>query len=319
VPHDLWAITSYFNPVGYERRLRNYRVFRERLGLPLVAVELAFGKGFELRREDADVLVQLRGGAVLWQKERLLNVALGSLPVGCRNVVAVDCDAVFARSDWGEAVSALLDEVPLAQPFSRLHYLPPDSLEEASHAVEFTQPSVVARIASGGSAQAWLALATKRGEGLPCRGVAWAARRELLDRHGFYDGCIVGGGDTALACAAYGCFDVPAEVFVMNARQRERYVMWAELFHQAAGAPGFLDCEAFHLWHGTIADRRSKQRHLDLGRFGFDPFEDIAVAPNGCWGWSSDKPSLHAYVADYFAGRNEDGRRPAAERAATAR
>ena len=64
----LWAITSYFNPIGYRRRPANYRLFRERLNVPLVTVELAYGPDFELTQSDADILVQLRGEDVLWQK-----------------------------------------------------------------------------------------------------------------------------------------------------------------------------------------------------------------------------------------------------------
>src|SRR5262245_37018879 len=71
-PAGLWAITSYFNPARYRRKLQNYRVFRERLAVPLVTAELAFD-GFDLDAGDAEVLVRVRGGDVLWQKERLLN------------------------------------------------------------------------------------------------------------------------------------------------------------------------------------------------------------------------------------------------------
>jgi hypothetical protein len=39
---DFWGITSYFNPAGYVRRRANYRRFRDRLGIPLVTVELSF-------------------------------------------------------------------------------------------------------------------------------------------------------------------------------------------------------------------------------------------------------------------------------------
>src|SRR5215203_6717152 len=72
----LWAITSYFNPMRYGRRLANYRLFREHLPLPLITVELSFGgqEEFDLREGEADVLIQLRGRDVLWQKERLLTV-----------------------------------------------------------------------------------------------------------------------------------------------------------------------------------------------------------------------------------------------------
>ena len=47
----LWAITSYFNPVSYRSRRENYRLFRERLPVPIVTVELAYGADFELARE----------------------------------------------------------------------------------------------------------------------------------------------------------------------------------------------------------------------------------------------------------------------------
>src|SRR5215204_6644330 len=91
----LWAITSYFNPMRYGRRLANYRLFREHLKVPLLTVELSFGaEDFELREGEADILVQLRGQDILWQKERLLNVALGELPSGCTKVVWLDCDVV---------------------------------------------------------------------------------------------------------------------------------------------------------------------------------------------------------------------------------
>src|SRR2546429_9079813 len=34
----LWAITCYFNPMGWRRRLANYHAFRRRLSLPLITV-----------------------------------------------------------------------------------------------------------------------------------------------------------------------------------------------------------------------------------------------------------------------------------------
>src|SRR6185436_16414039 len=97
---DIWGITVYFNPVGYRRRRDNYRVFRQRLRIPLLAIELAYGSEFDLDEGDADILVQLRGRDVLWQKERLMNLALQALPAACRRVVCVDCDVVFEAGDW---------------------------------------------------------------------------------------------------------------------------------------------------------------------------------------------------------------------------
>jgi len=36
----LAAITCYFNPAAYRRKLDNYRIFRRHLGVPLICVEL---------------------------------------------------------------------------------------------------------------------------------------------------------------------------------------------------------------------------------------------------------------------------------------
>ena len=83
---DLWAITSYYNPLAYRRRRDNYRSFRQRLGVPLLTVELAYGPQFELGEGDADLLLQRRGRAVLRPKERLLNLALEALPRACTKV-----------------------------------------------------------------------------------------------------------------------------------------------------------------------------------------------------------------------------------------
>ena len=75
----MWAITSYFNPVGYKRRLSNYRMFRANLGAPLVTVELSFDGRFELTDQDADVLIHFVM-VPCSGKERLLNLALKAVP-----------------------------------------------------------------------------------------------------------------------------------------------------------------------------------------------------------------------------------------------
>jgi hypothetical protein len=140
------------------------------------------------------------------------------------------------------------------------------------------------------------------------RGVGWVARRDVLDRHGFYDTCIVGGGDSAMSCAATGMAQAVVEVWRMNARQAAHYRAWAEPFARTVGNQiGYVEGEIRHLWHGDPGDRQYRERHLGLQPFDFDPREDIAIDGNGAWRWSSNKLDLHRYVERYFATRNEDG------------
>jgi hypothetical protein len=198
----------------------------------------------------------------------------------------------------------------LVQAFSRVHHLPADlALGEASPAdAEFSQSSTASAVASGMSTRTSLIRAHERKPGTCVNGFAWTARRELLDEHGFYDARIVGGGDRAMAAAAYGIFDEMMWLQSMNERQEEHYLAWAEpYFESVGGAVSFANYDLFHLWHGEMRDRRTRERHKGLRRFQFDPYEDIAIDENGCWRWDSDKPQMHQWVKEYFASRREDG------------
>ncbi len=302
-----WAITSYFNPMGYRRRPANYRIFRERLGLPLLTVELAYGPDFELGDSDAEILVRLRGTDVLWQKERLLNVGLASLPPSCTKVAWIDCDVLFDDPSWWATMERLLDEVPIAQAFSRVAYLARDwAADSREDAVAFVRPSRVAAIPSFPSAVDCFKLTDRSRTGAP--GFAWAARRSLLERHGFYDGSIIGGGDRLLACAAFDYLPGAATIHHGEAPRRHHYERWARPFaDDIAGRVGLVEGTIRSLWHGNIADRRLDERFMGLRGFGFDPEVDIAHDEGGAWRWNSDKPALHAYVRDYFTARREDG------------
>ena len=308
---ELWAVTSYFNPMRYTQRRANFRLFRDRLAVPLVAVELAYGDEFELDDRDADIVLRLRGGSVLWQKERLLNLGMKALPTYCRKVAWVDCDIVFGASDWIKSAKALLEQLAVIQMFDRVHYLAADATPAPDHnanAVEFTRPSFSACIRFSASAATCIAGSFDRREGTCANGFAWAARREIIDRHGLYDANILGGGDTALVAAATNCFDTVMKYQYMNARQQERYLAWAKPFYETVqGDIGFLRGEIYHLWHGKIENRRARVRHQGLQAYHFDPFTDIALDASGCWRWNTQKPEMHEFIRQYFVARQEDG------------
>jgi hypothetical protein len=307
IESDVWAITVYFNPVGYRRRRANYRVFRSCLKLPLLAVELAYGADFDLRRADAEILIQLRGRDVLWQKERLLNVAVQSLPPSCRRIVCVDCDVLFETDDWLERTNLLLDRFPLVQPFSHLHRMSPDWEPAQGRPAGAEVLHTPAHLLAAGMPMS-RCLGTPAEELKCATGTAWAMHRDLLEAHSFYDACIVGGGDSAFVRAAYGCFEEAMRLQLMNDRRREHYLSWARPFYDAVrGDVASVDGHLLHLWHGTPRDRRYRNRNEGLEPFQFDPYEDIAIDDNGAWRWNSDKDEMHAFVSDYFASRREDG------------
>jgi hypothetical protein len=303
---DFWGIAAYFNPMGYQRRRANYRVFREHLPIPLVTVETSHTGQFDLRAGDADLLIQLPCRDILWHKERLLNLALRRLPAACRYVVWLDCDVVFTRRDWVDGTRAALERHTLVQPFRTLRDIPRDAPLDAEtgelrHSFaalwrDGTAPAEIFRTL-GGSVTLGYSL-----------GHAWAARRDLLDQHGFYDAFILGSGNKLMAGAATGKINDLVAAYHMNRWEAEHYLAWAHpLYESVQGRLGVVDGMLLHLWHGDPQNRNFKGRRAGFERFEFNPFLDIVGAENGCWSWNTDKPAMHAYVKSYFASRHEDG------------
>ncbi|MHB8835135.1 MAG: hypothetical protein ACYC9Y_05425 [Candidatus Methylomirabilia bacterium] len=304
--NDLWAVTALFNPMGYRSRAENYRVFRERLAAPLVAVELACDGSF-LRTGDAERVVRVRGGDVLWQKERLLNLALRHLPPECRHVVWLDADLVFDDDDWIERTRAALAQRALVQAFSTARHLrrgadpgrrrPGDTL--------LARESMGAKQSRGEIDFAALAA------GAPpdfSTGLAWAMRRELIERVGFYDAAVCGGASLLMGAAAAGEIEAIVRRFRMGAREAEHARRWARSFREAAGGGmGFVEGGVAHLWHGERSNRGYGTRFALLESAGFDPESDLVLGPEGAWLWASEKPHLHAGLRSYFSNRREDG------------
>jgi hypothetical protein len=221
--------------------------------------------------------------------------------------VWVDCDVIFEADDWAERTSLLLNRFMLVQPFSHLHRMAPgwEPGHDQGPEIELRR-SVPFLIKSGMSETICVGSPPEQIQSAP--GYAWAAHSEFLKEHSLYDACIIGGGDRAMNCAAYGCFEDAMRIHYMNDRQREHYLTWAKPFHEKVCAQvAFIEGDLFHLWHGNTEHRRYRERKEGVAHFQFDPFEDVAIDHNGSWRWNSGKHEMHEYVRNYFASRREDG------------
>lgn len=291
---ELWAVTTIFNPAGFRSLISNFRRFRAELQIPLAVAELGFNGRWELAEHDADMLLRIADGDVMWQKERLTNLLVAKLPAECRYVAWIDADVVLLNPDWPRQAVCQLASSPLVQLFSAARHLgrdgtvPPSCLPSAASVALTGQTPFRPKVKHG---------------------MGWVARRELLERHGLYDTFVTGGGDTALLGAAYGMPDVVVAEKLLSAAHRDHYVRWASDFHaDVRGRVGVIEGEIHHLWHGDLEDRRYDRRHEDLAQHDFDPRTDIRTGREGAWRWATDKPALHALLHDYFHSRMQDGR-----------
>jgi hypothetical protein len=307
---EIWAITSFFNPNGYQQRYKNFKIFRTHLALPLVTVELGYGNDFELKNDDSDVLVQLRGSSVLWQKECLLNIALSKVPRSVPVVAWLDCDVIFQRSDWAVQALEQIQKKPLIQLFSEGHDLPQGITEPSCLAVqdETSRRSITDLVESGewrvADSRKWQAGRMRR----VAFGLGWAAHRDLLARHTFYDAMVVGSGDRALACAGYGRYQDAISHLRLNGARASHYLDWAQRFYgEIQGNIGGIAGRLYHLWHGDLSHRGYRDRHANFANMAFDPTTDIWRDSDGILQWASERSDLETLARTYFASRREDG------------
>jgi hypothetical protein len=273
----LHAVTCIFNPCGYQSRMDNYWLFREELGCPLTTVELSFNGRFTI--PDA---IHVTGSAtnIMWQKERLLNLAIESLPAEVDKVAWIDADILFTHDEWIAETERQLNHYAVVQLFDTICFL--DSKR---------------RIQSGTRGLAY-GLA-----GMP--GAAFAARRELL-LHGLYDRAILGGADRLMTLAWSGAWSAQHFAYYPKPLVSD-FWQWARKQRTLAdGRIGTVPGVVWHLYHGSKQNRRNAERLRWLRDFGFDPRLDISLDENDIWTWSSDKLAFHQLVFDYFAGRRED-------------
>ena len=313
LPGEIWGVAACFGPVGTSTFLHNLARFSENVraqGLRLLVVELAADRApFHIGNHIADLVVRLRASDLMWQKERLINLGVASLPKQCDKVVWLDTDILFENADWVAETADNLEHVPVLQPFESVYWLPRG------------ETSPVAQPPTGmgdGCIMAGMAYAMT---GVPDRrraladffvhghtGFAWAARRSLLVHHGLYDRHILGGGDVSIAHSVFGDRDYwrGRNFFCRNMTKPEQVAVaaWGAAFHADVGEEvSFVPGRLLHLWHGALAQRRYVSRGQILKEHQFDPAIDVAIDGSGCLRWNSNKPGLHAAVRAYFASR----------------
>lgn len=303
---DLFVITSYFNPARYETKRANFETFVrgiELAGVNLLVAELAFGDApFELP-SGAHVL-QLRGSGVMWQKERLLNIAAQRLPRSCRKVVWLDCDVIFENQDWARQTADALNRFVVVQPFSRAIRLEPGEVAPGKGA----QPVYsFAKVFSAAPFVARAGQANVHGD----TGFAWAARREFFDHCGLYDAALTGSGDHLMAHAFVGGMHHSPCVkrrFNNQLAYAKHFMRWATRARDFVDSRlGVVVGDLLHLWHGDMKDRRYSEVIQEFAAFNFDPDRDLQLDVNGLWAWKSASPELRHWTENMFGLRREDG------------
>jgi len=318
LPGELWGVVSLFNPAGYGNKIENLRRFADRAraqGIRLLVIELAFGDAeYEVPEDLVEMVLRLRTSSVLWQKERLINIAVDALPSACDKVAWLDADILFENDEWVRETSRLLETYCVVQPFDTACWLrkgelsaAPDDYQEAGNAEGQSLIGMAYSMTRVPDQRAALLDYYVHGH----VGFAWAIRREILDRHGLYDAQVLGNGDFVVAQAMYGGEDLWSgknwQCHRLSDPMLAHMARWGRPFYQdVKGSVMYVPGRVLHLWHGNQSDRQYKGRLNILKETNFDPEKDLVQESNGCWTWATDRPALHEWASSYFHRRQEE-------------
>ena len=298
---QLYAITTVYNPAGYELRFRLYREFAKRLekcGVALYTVELATGdQDFAVTDAEDPRHIRLRSPHTLWYKENLINIAIARLPSDWEYVAWLDADIQFLRPAWVTQTIAELQQRAFVQLFSHMVDLGPNF--EALGVSE----SVALRLARGAGQEEALQGSS---------GFAWAARRRELEAlGGLIDWSIVGSGDYFFARGLIGAITPELDA-------KAGFGFGKQIPGMAGAMP-----DAFrwpnrlrplgnrYFWHGRQSDRGYTARWKLLVDNDFDPDTPYA---RRCRALSIFRQQAAAATSNFrlfsLARRGCDGARP---------
>jgi glycosyltransferase involved in cell wall biosynthesis len=301
---EAWVISCYYNPLRFESRARNFEIFYRQLldsNVPFLIVECAFGNEKFTLPERRNI-IKVRAQDVLWQKERLLNLAERLLPPGAKYVIWLDADVLFANCRWiPETVEVLQNEM-ICQPFARCVRLAPGQMQPDASNREIWESFAFVRKTDAEKA------ASTNFDLHGHTGFAWAARREIFSETGLYDRAIAGTADHLMAHAAAGQIEHACiERAFFNDSIKAHFNRWGKKFFAVVGGKlGFVEGDIYHLWHGELKNRRYLERTQELSRLNFNPSTDLIVNRHNLYEFVAERDDLRFWMREYFSRRLED-------------
>ena len=288
----LAIITSFFNPKNYVNLRANYLAFSKEIKkhADLFPIELSFNGEFFITDEN---VIRIHGDSnnVLWQKERLLSIALENLPEEYTNVAWLDCDIIFENNNWVEDINDALSKFNVVQVYETAKRLGPNNeiTTKSTGIIKYLESSTYSYPPN---------------RMLGTTGFGWAIRREVIDEIKFLDTQILGGADALMYFSFFGIYGSNIHDQLSN-NWKQHIRPWAmKCFEVVGGSVGYIKGSIIHMYHGTTKNRNYQRRYDVLKSINFNPSTDLTISESGIWEFKNK--SLNPTISKYFNERNED-------------
>lgn len=230
---------------------------------------------------------------VLWIKESLVNVAINRLPKCWSYVAWVDADIQFINDRWARDTIDALHQFDIVQCFHTAIHLGP-----SGEPIKQDKSFGYMHLSSGTP----YVKNDKYGFWHP--GFAWACTRSAYTRMGrLIDWAILGSADRHMAFALTGRVldSAPGNVHT------NYKTLLAKYQHSVKGLKlGWIPGTILHHWHGSLEDRKYKERWDILTQGKYDPIADIGLTKHGLVQYTLSGKRFARDILKYFKERNED-------------
>ncbi len=303
------VLIPYYNFSGNRYCLENLENVTARLrqqNVYVIVVEMIYApdgeKNFgEVTQHLADEVHQMHCKYMYWYKELLLNYGLTKLSKNCEVVAWVDGDILFEENNWVSLLLQKMNDTKAVQLFSE--YVPLDEgvVENDSgwiKSCDFKEkkPSMMSSL-----------LNYRKYQGI--HGLAWAMNRHILDKIGFYDKCILGGGDKVMLDCCLGTLLKTKLFYYYNNKNfcDDINLYFCKVDSLIGGNVGVLEGRIFHLYHGSYKNRQYLSRYHIFDKLGFDVDQHLARI-GGVYNLNLNQElgDWNSELANYYKKRNRN-------------
>jgi hypothetical protein len=306
----LAAITALYGVRHQPIHATNYWACKSRLqsqGIELWTVEGLYPE--QTPRTSSSQTITFELESVLWHKERLLQLGIQQLPDVYDAVLWIDADVLFDLPDIRERIEHVLEQYPVCQPWSDAVYLSeagrpmngPIDLRDPNQPDFSAWALEVPRFLHRSMAAANFGRPADTSPARNHPGLAWAGRRIWIETVGLYQHNMGGAGDVTMCEGFWGNQTQQARDQYSDAQWRHvcDWVTWC--WANIKGQVGYVPGTIRHLWHGSLRDRRYRERIAAVEQAGFDPWRHLVTMHGQPLRWAPTAPQqLIGWMAGYL-------------------
>jgi hypothetical protein len=263
----------------------------------IVLVEGVYHKDSQLKDYSGEIFKHIKVNVdnVMWIKENLINIAISKLPEDWVYVGWVDRDIEFANDNWVEECIEKLKSCDLLQPWMECIFLDKDG--KSGNENYFDSRDNTKKIVS----QSYMySKAIKDKKYFEHPGQAWCCNRNFYNKIGkLFDKAIMGGGDSLIIASMRKLYNKTDYLYISKYLKQYNSILQDVIL-------GYMDGIIYHHYHGSLENRKYKNRYNALYRFRYDPEKHITYNEDGVIKFTQDGLIFERQIKNYFLNRRED-------------